>query len=468
MTWTQIDAALERTRATINTAAVSMRRQFHQGQFKFELFSDKQKKVLSWWCQDSPVKDSNGVIADGSIRSGKTLSMSLSFVFWAMTSFDGCNLAICGKTIGSLRRNVIIWLKLMLRSRGYSVQERRTDNLLIVRRDSTLNFFYFFGGRDERSQDLIQGITLAGVLFDEVALMPESFVNQATARCSVDGSKWWFNCNPQGPAHWFYVKWIKRCRSLGILYLHFTMDDNLSLSEDIKGRYRKKYDGVFFLRYILGRWVAAEGAIYLTFANNPENYKVDVPADDDEREIWVRKQFDFIQIGVDFGGNKSYHAFVASGLKYDYSTLTAIMSERHEAKGSDPDAMYALLGKFIQRVRQKYGKVKMIFADSAEQIIINGMRKKTDIPVQNSVKNEIIDRIRAATTLIAQGRFYYTEDCQTLVDALSAAIYDPKKFEDVRLDDGTSDIDTLDAWEYSWERYIKRYVRGVGRDAPED
>ena len=202
------------------------------------------------------------IIADGAIRSGKTVSMSLGFVFWAMTRFNGQNFGMCGKIIGSFRRNVLFWLKLMLRSRGYTVSDHRADNLVIISNGDVTNYFYIFGGKDERSQDLIQGITLAGVFFDEVALMPESFVNQATGRCSVDGSKFWFNCNPDGPYHWFKVNWIDKRKEKNLLYLHFTMDDNLSLSEEIKKRYRTRYTGVFFERYILGLWKMAEGVIY--------------------------------------------------------------------------------------------------------------------------------------------------------------------------------------------------------------
>ena len=159
--------------------------------FKFKPFSKKQKQVLTWWCPASSVKDKDGIIADGAIRSGKTVCMSLSFVMWAMNSFNGQNFGMCGKTIGSFRRNVLFWLKLMLKSRGYQTKDHRADNLLEVSRGNVTNYFYVFGGKDERSQDLIQGITLAGVFFDEVALMPESFVNQATGRCSVEGSKFW-------------------------------------------------------------------------------------------------------------------------------------------------------------------------------------------------------------------------------------------------------------------------------------
>ncbi len=234
--------------------------------FRFHAFSKKQKKVLTWWLPESPVSDQDGIIADGSIRSGKTVSMALSFVMWAMMCFDGQNFAMCGKTIGSFRRNVLTILKLMLRSRGYKVKDHRADNFVEITFKGVTNYFYIFGGKDERSQDLIQGITLAGVLFDEVALMPESFVNQATGRCSVEGSKFWFNCNPDGPYHWFKLNWIDKAKEKNLVYLHFTMDDNLSLSEKIKERYASLYTGVFFQRYILGLWVVAEGVIYDMFS----------------------------------------------------------------------------------------------------------------------------------------------------------------------------------------------------------
>ena len=154
--------------------------------FHFQPFSRKQRQVLNWWTEESPVKDCDGIIADGAIRSGKTVSMSLSFVLWAMSSFQGQNFAMCGKTIGSFRRNVLFWLKLMLKSRGYRVSDHRSDNLVVISKGDVENYFYIFGGKDERSQDLIQGITLAGVFFDEVALMPESFVNQAKKAKALD------------------------------------------------------------------------------------------------------------------------------------------------------------------------------------------------------------------------------------------------------------------------------------------
>lgn len=233
--------------------------------FRFAPFSVRQMQILRWWREKSPYHDYEGIIADGAIRSGKTLSMSLSFVMWSMETFDGEQFGMCGKTIGSLRRNVINGLLRILPLRGYHVQDKRSENLLIISRGGKVNYYYLFGGRDESSQNDIQGITLAGIFMDEVVLMPESFVNQATSRCSVDGSKMWFNCNPNSRRHFFKLQWINRYKEKRLLYLHFTMDDNLSLSERIKDRYKAMYIGTFYRRYILGEWVTAEGAIYDMF-----------------------------------------------------------------------------------------------------------------------------------------------------------------------------------------------------------
>ncbi|MBE0094860.1 PBSX family phage terminase large subunit, partial [Raoultella planticola] len=170
--------------------------------FKFTPFSRKQLQVLTWWRYEG-ARDYESIICDGSVRSGKTLIMSLSFVLWAMHNFETQQFGMAGKTIGSFRRDVVRPLKVMLAGRGYNVKDRRTDNLLEITKNGVTNYFFVFGGKDEASQDLVQGLTCAGFFFDEVALMPQSFVNQATARCSVDGSKLWFNMNPDGPYHWY-------------------------------------------------------------------------------------------------------------------------------------------------------------------------------------------------------------------------------------------------------------------------
>lgn len=447
--------------------------------FKFKPFSQKQRKVLNWWCRSSPVRDYNGIIADGAIRSGKSVAMSLGFVIWAMSEFSACNFAMCGKTIGSFRRNVLFWLKLMLRSRGYSVTEQRTENLVIVRRgsvsnttlrscrqkrgmdaaqpsDSAENYFYVFGGKDERSQDLIQGITLAGVFFDEVALMPESFVNQATGRCSVDGSKFWFNCNPGSPAHWFKTGWIDKRQDKRLLYLHFTMDDNLSLSEAVKERYRGMYTGVFFKRYILGEWKSADGVIYRQFADDPERFILDdVPAD-----IFIGT------MGLDFGGNGSAHAGCLVGITRGYRSIV-VLDEYYRKEIITPGEVMDDVCGFVQR-SQAQCRAPSIWCDSAETVLIKGIRtevfaRRIPVEVRNARKGEIIDRIRLCDMLMSQGRFFVMRRCRHTIAALSEAVWDSKSLtKDRRLDDGTTNIDSLDALEYALEPHANRLIEFGG------
>ena len=228
----------------------------------FRTFSPKQKTVLTWWVPGNRFCNKEAIICDGAVRSGKTMAMGLGFILWAMTCFDGKRFGICGKTIESLRRNVLSEILPKVESLGGQWKEKRSENLVTVRFRGRENRFYIFGGRDESSASLIQGITFAGVLLDEVALMPRSFVEQACARCSVTGSRLWFNCNPAGPSHWFYQTWILEAEKRNALRLHFTMADNPSLSEQIRERYRRLYTGVFYRRFILGQWAQAEGRVY--------------------------------------------------------------------------------------------------------------------------------------------------------------------------------------------------------------
>lgn len=234
---------------------------------KFVSFSKKQLKVLTWWCDTSPYKEKNGVICDGAVRSGKTLCMSISFISWAFYNFCDTSFAICGKTISSLRRNVITPLIPNLLSLGFKCDYKISRNLLEIEKGNNKNRFYIFGGRDESSASLIQGMTLGGVLLDEVALMPRSFVEQALARCSLEHSKFWFNCNPEHPFHWFYTEWINKSDAKNMLYIHFKMEDNPSLSSSVINRYKSLYSGAFYERFIDGRWVAADGLVYPMFDN---------------------------------------------------------------------------------------------------------------------------------------------------------------------------------------------------------
>ena len=407
--------------------------------FHFSPFSRKQKQVLTWWCKDSPVHDKDGIIADGAIRSGKTVSMSLSFVMWAMSTFNGQNFAMCGKTIGSFRRNVLFWLKLMLKSRGYSVTDRRADNLIVIRKGDAENYFYIFGGKDERSQDLIQGITLAGVFFDEVALMPESFVNQATGRCSVEGSKFWFNCNPDGPYHWFKVNWIdkstgylgkeqveqirKKAAEEGkdpglkeILYLHFTMDDNLSLSEEIKARYRSMYIGVFFKRYILGLWSAAEGVIYDMF--------------DPEKHVKNIKEFFQVLINgnryvsCDYGTqNATVFLLWNKGIDGKWYCIREYYYSGREKGKQKTDAEYADdLENWLDKM-----EIRAIIVDPAAASFIAELRKRGFKIIK--AKNDVEDGIRLVATKLNLQKIVFSTTCINTIKEFASYIWDKKAAE---------------------------------------
>lgn len=231
---------------------------------RFKQFSKKQKTALRWWAMPE-YAGLDAVICDGAVRSGKTLSMSLGFVCWAMGCFQNGTFAMCGKTITSLERNVVRPLMQVLEDTGFTCIQCASRHYIDITAWGHTNRIYLFGGKDEGSAALIQGMTLCGVLFDEVALMPRSFVEQALARCSVQGMKLWFNCNPEHPYHWFYREWILKAEEKKALYLHFTMEDNPSLSESVRERYRRLYGGVFYERFVLGKWTVSEGLVYPMF-----------------------------------------------------------------------------------------------------------------------------------------------------------------------------------------------------------
>ena len=389
--------------------------------------------VVTWWTDNSPYKDKDGIICDGSIRSGKTTVMSLSFVIWAMTRFNGENFALCGKTIQSLRRNVIKQLKLMLKSRGYTVIEHRSENSMTIIRGDVENEFYLFGGKDEGSQDLIQGITLAGVFFDEVALMPESFVNQATGRCSVEGSKFWFNCNPEGPDHYIKAEWIDKLTEKNLIRIHFTMKDNPSLALNIIERYERMYKGVFYDRFILGLWVLASGIIFRYFAENDEPYLFD----DDEifdKKGKLKVAFSKMVMGIDFGGNGSKTTFYLMGYLNRYKDFRGLEEDGLPIT-EDIDAK-AICDKFIEFYRmciEKYGRVDWVFPDSASPTMINSLRSaaiEAGLPSRNirgCRKNEVADRPRTIDMLFNTGRLKINRRCVNIRKAIAQLRWDEKK-----------------------------------------
>lgn len=377
--------------------------------FKFKPFSRKQKGVLTWWLDTSPVSDKDGIIADGAIRSGKTISMALSYVLWAMTTFHGQNFGMAGKTIGSFRRNVLFILKVMLLTRGYRYKDNKSENMLEVYRKGTVNYFYIFGGKDEKSQDLIQGITLAGMFCDEVALMPRSFVEQATGRCSVEGSKYWFNCNPDGPYHWFKLEWIDDPEK-NMLYLHFLMEDNLSLSKKIRERYERMYSGVFHQRYILGQWTVAEGIIYDMF---------------EKAKHVTERAFEYLTnqtyISIDYG---TQNATVFLMWKKNSDGTWVCVKEYYysgrDMKKQKTDTQFADdLEAFIEGE-----KVKSVILDPSAASFKTELKQR-GIHVKNA-KNDVTDGIRTVATLLNKEQILFHESCKETIKEFSAYSWDSK------------------------------------------
>ena len=447
---------------------------------------------MNWWMETSPVREYDGIIADGAIRSGKTLSMALSFIMWSMDEYDGQNFVMAGNTIDSFRRNVLEPMKQMLPGRGYGYQDKRGDNLFIVRRNGRENYYYIFGGKDEGSRKLVQGITAAGALFDEVALMPESFVDQATARCSVDGSKFWFNCNPEGPDHWFKKEWVDKSTGYlqyvgkeaaeklisnntvngmlpdlkQLVYLHFTMEDNLSLSEKIKARYRSQYSGVFYKRYIDGLWALAEGLIFRYLADDDTPYifrDSDNYGTEENPRYEGNRSYSKTVMGVDFGGNKSKTTFVFCGYIGDYSEFR-ILKEAGLPLTDDIDAE-RICTKFISFYKEcleEYRHVDWVFPDSASKTMINSLRssaREAKLPWNMIVgcrKNEVRDRPKTLDRLLTTGRLKIHERCIQVRKALASLVWD-EDHPDIPEDKNIGNCnDWYDATCYCFLNFIER------------
>ena len=371
-------------------------------------FSPKQRQVLTWW----QTGRWQALICDGAVRSGKTFCMGLSFFLWAQHDFNGRQFALCGKTVGALRRNLLTELVPCLRRIGMEVRENRSANTLTVVYAGHRNQFLLFGGKDASSAALIQGSTLAGLLLDETALMPRAFVEQAVARCSVRGSRLWFNCNPEGPEHWFYKEWIEKAESRGALRLHFTMEDNPGLPPEIRQRYERLYTGVFYRRFVLGEWAAAQGLVYDFF--DPDKDAAEVP--DGPFSAW--------RVSVDYGtvnplsiglwGEKNGVWYRVEEVYYD---------SRREGR-QKTDAEYAemleqlVAGRDIQRV---------IVDPSAASFIETLRRKGWQVM---KADNDVADGIRVTADLLRQRRIVLCRPCRDCLREMALYCWDERSGRD--------------------------------------
>lgn len=418
--------------------------------------SEQQMKILAF-----PYTDYDALICDGAIRSGKTSIMIFAFVKWAMENFHNCRFGICGKTVDSAVKNIMQpFMSMTLVKEMYPhLVWNRTQKTATIRYGKNENLFEVFGGKDEGSQDLIQGRTLAGVLLDEVVLMPRSFVEQATARCSVEGSKKWFSCNPSTPSHWFYQEWMQKLDKRNALHLHFKLKDNPSLSEKKIREYENNYEGVFYDRFILGRWVAAEGVIYRQYADHPEMFMI-------SPTICRQSTYQVVAIGLDYGAGKSKTTMKAVGFTQGFRQCY-ILAEYDLEDVYDPDKLYKEFRAFYETVVHKYRKCQYVFGDwgGLGNVLNEGLYvycKKNKIPVivENCTKGTILERIELTQQLMAQKRLFVSEDCKNMNKAFIEAVWSDKH-PDERLDDGTSDIDSLDAFEYAlipFDEYLQKAV----------
>ena len=368
-------------------------------------FSPKQRQVLTWWVPGNPNAGQEAIVCDGAVRSGKTLAMGLSFFLWASVCFDGQRFGVCGKTIASLRRNVLSEILPKLEGLGAVWKEKRTENLVTVTFGGHSNRFYIFGGRDESSASLIQGITFAGILLDEVALMPRSFVEQACARCSVSGSRMWFNCNPAGPEHWFYKTWILEAEKRNCLRLHFTMEDNPSLTPQIRQRYQNLYTGVFYQRYILGQWVQAEGRVYDFFGPDMVRKVPEGPF-----EKWY--------ISCDYGTvNPTSMGLWGLWGGVWYRVGEFYFSSRREQRQMTDEEYAAALEK-LAGGRQ----ITAVIADPSAASFIEVLRRHGWKVIK--ADNDVLSGIRLTSDCLKAGRIVICEGCGDCLREMDAYVWD--------------------------------------------
>lgn len=383
------------------------------------MISPKQKKILAF-----AYSKYDAIICDGAVRSGKTSLMMWAFVSWAMENFSGQSFGICGKTVDSCTKNIIVPFTVMaLAKEKYTLRWRSSHKILEVRRGAVTNYFEVFGGKDESSYTLIQGRTLAGVLLDEVVLMPRSFVEQALTRCSVDGAKLWFSCNPDNPMHWFYTDWIKRARERNALYLHFEMTDNPGLSQKTLERYQTMFSGVFYDRYVRGKWCVAEGLVY---EFGEEQITDDIP------------QGGEYYISVDYG---TLNPFSAGLWCIDGGKAVRIAEYYYSGRDSkvqktDEDYCDAI----IELAGDK--PVRHVIVDPSAASFITALRRRGNFSVREA-KNDVLDGIRLTYRMLKNGQIKIHKNCKDAIREFGLYRWDDKSTTDKPIKENDHAMDDI-------------------------
>lgn len=413
-------------------------------------------------------------IAEGAVRAGKTADNVFAFAHELKTTCDKIHLAT-GSTVANAKLNIgdANGFGLEYIFRGQSRWGKYKDNdALFVKGPATRNklrVVIFAGGAKADSFKKIRGNSYGMWIATEINLHHDNTIKEAFNRtAAADKRKFFWDLNPDNPNADIYTEYIdkydkkdKRGELLGgYNYQHFTIDDNINISEQRRAEIKSQYDptSIWYRRDIEGLRCIAEGLIYRNFADSPKKY------------VWAESipRIMNIYVGVDFGGTGSAHSFVATGITPDYKNVIGLLSKRIICTDKEipPTELEAMFCDFLHEVVNRYGTITEVFCDSAEQTLIAGFRRATRqnglgwIRIHNALKDEINNRINLTARLIAQGRFFYIENqCESLKEAMSTCIWDPKeKTKNLRLDDGTSDIDTLDSFEYTIERFAKRLI----------
>lgn len=391
------------------------------------MISEKQLKILAF-----PYTKYEAIICDGAIRSGKSSIMMWAFVKWGMMNFDGQRFAICGKSVDSCIKNVIQpFLAMSLARETYRLRWRRIDKVLEVQNGNITNLFEVFGGKDESSFALIQGRTLAGVLLDEVALQPRSFVEQALARCSVSGSRFWFNCNPGPPSHWFYQEWIKQTERHKALHLHFLLEDNPALDPEIVERYKNTYAGVFYRRYILGEWCVADGLVYPMF--------------DKTKHIATEQHSGGVYyISIDYGTLNP----TAMGLWQLRNGKAVMLKEYYydgrKRKRQKTDEEYA---DDLEAFAEGY-QIERVIVDPSAASFRETLRRRGKFAVMNA-NNAVLDGIRYTAGLLSDGRILFDASCENTFDEFGSYCWDEKKQTDAVVKESDHAMDMIRYFSYT-------------------
>lgn len=395
------------------------------------MLSDKQWEVM---CFGETSYDA--LICDGAVRSGKTSTESVAYILWAMEHFDRCNFIIAGVSVESAKRNVVnpILATEYLTER-YTMTWAGRSNLLTVRNRDAVNHFYVFGGKDESSYRIVQGLTAAGCLLDEVVLMPRSFVEQCMARCSVEGAKFWFSCNPGAPSHWFYQEWIRKTKEKNAYRIHFKLTDNPSLSEKTIQRYERMYSGVFKQRYIDGDWVSAEGIVYPQWREAIEQtWK---PTGDNPCRGYC--------VSIDYGTMNPFAAIKwmrDKGGKWHAVDEYYYNGREHMEQKTDNDYVEDI----IEFTKDNNGTTEVIVDPSASSFI-TALRRTGKFRVLKA-NNDVLNGIRDVSTCLKLGLIGISDDLDSMKAEFEAYVWDTKR-DDVPLKESDHAMDALRYFVYT-------------------